>query len=243
MQQEDFDWGELGREWWLETAHSVGATERHAIFAAVKHRGGTNTDAARSAGFGGGSEASVRSEGYRLARSNKIMRLLALASAEAGGGYDGNVTLAETKQILSTLARGSDPAVRIKALEALNKIDERERERNEQVELTDYTEQLFVLARALPQSGLGAALGLSNYFEAAGQITGFPYLAEVAPIVSQTFSADWQRWRSKHKPDAIAELDKLAAGPLLDGDQLVSAIQAKQPKHIAISKIEEANAA
>jgi hypothetical protein len=240
MEQHDFDWGELGRVWWLETAQSVGATERHAVFAAVKHRGGTNTDAARSAGFGGGSEASVRSEGYRLARSNKIMRLLALAAVEAGGGYDGNVTLAETKQILSTLARGSDPAVRIKALEALNKLDEQERRRNERIEVADYAEELYQLARALPQSGLGALLGLSHYFQTTGHIINFPYLTEVAPIAAQRFSDDWQRWRSKHSTDEIAVLDKLAAGPLLDGDSLVSAIKAKQPRHVAVPKIEEA---
>jgi hypothetical protein len=243
MEQQDFDWGELGRDWWLETAQSVGATERHAIFAAVKHRGGTNTDAARSAGFGGGSEASVRSEGYRLARSNKIMRLLALAAAEAGGGYDGNVTLAETKQILSTLARGSDPAVRIKALEALNKLDEQERRRNEPTESLDYERGVYLLAKELPQSGLGAALALSNYFQTAGHIIGFRYLKEVAPIVSRTFTDDWQRWRSKHSPDDIAQLDKLAAGPLLDGDELVLAMSQNLPKQFAISKTEEANAA
>src|SRR5437588_206939 len=96
-----FDYGELSRDWWVETAKQCGASEKHAKFAAAKHRGATNTDAARSAGFGRGSEASVRSEGYRLARSNKIMQLLALAAAEAGGGYDGTLTRGESNQILT----------------------------------------------------------------------------------------------------------------------------------------------
>ena len=116
--EQDFDWGQLPREWWIETAKQCGAAERHAKFAAAKHRGATNTDAARTAGFGGGSEASVRSEGYRLARSNKINQLLALAAAEAGGGYDGTLTRSESKQILTGLARGSDPQMRIKAIES-----------------------------------------------------------------------------------------------------------------------------
>jgi hypothetical protein len=127
-----------------------------------------------------------------------------------------------------------------KALEALNKLDEQERRRNERIEVADYAEELYQLARALPQSGLGALLGLSHYFQTTGHIINFPYLTEVAPIAAQRFSDDWQRWRSKHSTDEIAVLDKLAAGPLLDGDSLVSAIKAKQPRHVAVPKIEEA---
>ena len=52
------------------------------------------------------------------------MNLLALASAEAGGGDDGTVSPGEAIRILSRLARGSDPNVRIKAL------DSRRRRRN-----------------------------------------------------------------------------------------------------------------
>ena len=59
MEQDNFDWGELPREWWVETALQCGATEKHARFAAAKHRGATNTDAARSAAYGTGSEASA----------------------------------------------------------------------------------------------------------------------------------------------------------------------------------------
>lgn len=126
--EQDFDWGELGRDWWLATAHSIGATERHAKFSAAKHRGASNAEAARSAGFGTGSESSVRSEGYRLARANKINQLLALAAAEAGGGYDGTLTRTESKQILTNLARGSDPSIRIKAVEAIAKFEQAERD-------------------------------------------------------------------------------------------------------------------
>jgi hypothetical protein len=127
MEQDDFDWGELPRDWWIETAAQCGATEKHAMFAAAKHRGASNTAAARGAGFGAGGAASMRSEGYRLARSNKIMSLLALAAAKAGGGYDGTLTLTESRQILTGLARGSEPALRIKAIESLNKIERDER--------------------------------------------------------------------------------------------------------------------
>lgn len=149
--EQDFDWGELGRDWWLKTATEIGASERHAKFAAAKHRGETNTNAARSAGFGGGSEASVRSEGYRLFRSNKVNQLLALASAESGGkGYDGTVTTAEARQILSQLARGSDPQVRIKAIESLNKIESVEREDLSAKRNAEWLDEILPIATSLP---------------------------------------------------------------------------------------------
>jgi len=53
-----------------------------------------------------------------------------MAAAETGKGPDGNVTLTEAKQILSRLARGSDPNVRIKSIETLAKIEREERELN-----------------------------------------------------------------------------------------------------------------
>jgi hypothetical protein len=65
----------------------------------------------------------MRTEGYRLSRTNKINQLLALAAAEAGGGYDGTLSPTEARQILTSLARGSDPLVRIKAIESLGKLD------------------------------------------------------------------------------------------------------------------------
>ena len=51
-----------------------------------------------------------------------------MAAAESGAGPDGNVTMGEAKQILSRLARGSDPNVRIKAIESLAKIEKEQRE-------------------------------------------------------------------------------------------------------------------
>ena len=60
MAQDDFDWGQLSRDFWLATAQTVGATEKHAKFAAAKFRGATNADAARVSGFGSGNDASAR---------------------------------------------------------------------------------------------------------------------------------------------------------------------------------------
>jgi hypothetical protein len=122
---EGTDWGALGSDWWLKTAREIGVSEKHAKFAAAKHRGSSNVQAAREAGFGS-TPGSIKAEGHRLSRTNKINQLLALAAAEAGGGYDGTLSPTEARQILTSLARGSDPLVRIKAIESLGKIDKDE---------------------------------------------------------------------------------------------------------------------
>jgi hypothetical protein len=80
--EEAFDWGELPEEWWIETATSIGAKRRMAMFAAAKHAGKSNTEAARLSGCGTGSDEAAKAEGYRVARSNKVMQLLALAVAQ-----------------------------------------------------------------------------------------------------------------------------------------------------------------
>jgi hypothetical protein len=67
-----------------------------------------------------------RQAGSRAAKTTAVMNLLALAKA-ANGGDDGTVSPAEARRILSRLARGSDPNVRIKALESLSKLERDER--------------------------------------------------------------------------------------------------------------------
>src|SRR5262249_43915403 len=96
MTTDTFDWGSIPYETWKEFAALAGSEERHAKFAAAKFRGCTNTQAAREAGYGAGGGTSTRSEGYRVARSNKVNQILALAAAEAGGGYDGTLTKQES---------------------------------------------------------------------------------------------------------------------------------------------------
>jgi hypothetical protein len=76
-----------------------------------------------------------------------------MAKAETGKGPDGNVTLVEAKQILSRLARGSDPNVRIKSLEVLAKIEREERELNvrEAENGTDLRSQYNEIAKISPE--------------------------------------------------------------------------------------------
>jgi hypothetical protein len=129
MTNEEIDWGELGEAWWREAGAACHASEQQIIFAVHRHKGMTATGSARAAKYSG-DDATLRQAGHRAAHSTAVMGLLSMAKAETGQGPDGNVTLVEAKQILSRLARGSDPNVRIKAIETLAKIEREEREFN-----------------------------------------------------------------------------------------------------------------
>src|SRR5262249_3734520 len=121
----DFDWSPLGEAFWKEAAGTVGATPLQAKFACCRQRGMTATGAARASGYSG-DKVSIRQAGSRAAKSTAVTNMLALARAQTGEGPDGVVGGAEAKRILSRLARGSDPNVRIKALESLARMDREE---------------------------------------------------------------------------------------------------------------------
>jgi hypothetical protein len=124
---EEIDWSPLGEDWWLEAGANCHATRQQIVFALHRHKGMTATGAAKAANYAG-DETTIRQAGHRAAHSTAVMGLLSMAKAETGKGPDGNVTMNEAKQILSRLARGSDPNVRIKAIESLAKIEKDERE-------------------------------------------------------------------------------------------------------------------
>ena len=109
----------------------------------------TATGSARAAGYAG-DDTTIRQAGHRAAHSTAVVGLLSMAKAETGKGPDGNVTMTEAKQILSRLARGSDPNVRIKAIESLAKIERDEREleaRQREGELPDIHQEIRDLAK------------------------------------------------------------------------------------------------
>src|SRR5262249_2945532 len=148
---EEIDWGELGESWWREAGANCHATEQQIIFSLHRHKGMTQTGAAKAAGYAGDSDV-IRQAGHRAAHSTAVCGLLSMAAAESGKGPDGNVDLAEAKRILSRLARGSDPNVRIKSIETLCKIEREERELNlrQQEAATDVHTEIRELAKISP---------------------------------------------------------------------------------------------
>jgi hypothetical protein len=149
---EQIDWSPLGESWWREAGANCHASEQQIIFALHRHRGMTATGCARAAGYAG-DDATIRQAGHRAAHSTAVMGLLSMAKAETGKGPDGNVTMDEAKQILSRLARGSDPNVRIKAIESLAKIerDEREFEARRQESGTSLHDEIREIAKISPE--------------------------------------------------------------------------------------------
>jgi hypothetical protein len=148
----DLDWGDLGYEWWQEAGANCHATQQQIVFALHRHKGMTATGSAKAAGYAGDGPT-IRQAGHRAAHSTAVMGLLSMAKAESGQGPDGNVTLIEAKQILSRLARGSDPSVRIKAIESLAKIerDERELEVRQAENGTDVRSEIAEIAKLSPE--------------------------------------------------------------------------------------------
>jgi hypothetical protein len=149
---EEIDWGELGEAWWREAGANCHATEQQIVFALHRHKGMTATGCAKAAGYSG-DDATIRQAGHRAAHSTAVMGLLSMAKAATGQGPDGNVTMTEAKQILSRLARGSDPNVRIKAIESLAKIerDERELEARQREKLPDIHHEIREIAKISPE--------------------------------------------------------------------------------------------
>ena len=147
------DWGELGEDWWREAGANCHASEQQIIFALHRHKGMTATGAAKAAQYAGNDDT-IRQAGHRASHSSAVVALLSMAKAETGKGPDGNVTMDEAKQILSRLARGSDPNVRIKAIESLAKIEKDERElqaRQRAGELTDVRQEIAEIAKISPE--------------------------------------------------------------------------------------------
>jgi hypothetical protein len=223
-QETEFDWSPLGEAWWMEAAATCGATPLQARFGCCRHRGMTQAGAARLAGYGGGPDG-VRKAGSQAAKSTAVCNMMALAQAETSTGDDGVVGTGEARRILSRLARGSDPNVRIKALDSLQKIEDRQRaERLRDDGPSDHVSAVRAVILSIPCYGPALACGMwaDNY-----GIETFPFLRECAPLLANKFPEDWARWRGR-RPDP--GIDAMAAGPILSADEIVTALKIAAPR-------------
>lgn len=217
--KDGFNYSPLGQAWWVQTARELGASDKQTKFAASKHRGCSNTRAAEEAGYTASTEAGLRTTGYRLFRSNIVQRLLAMTAAE-GGGFDGSVDAAEAKRILSSLARGSDPSIRIRAVEALAKLDEADRQArrsNRDPEPEEIVREILSCSPAF-----GPIIVADTFFNQTKQIWGLPLLKQLAPLLKRDHPSAWDRYRASMKSDSDrAEFDLLANGVLLTVEQII----------------------
>jgi hypothetical protein len=147
-----------------------------------------------------------------------VGRLLALASG-AGSGYDGSVDRDEARRILSNLARGSDPAVRIRSIEALQKIDEADRQQQaarEEPSLEDIARDVL---ETHPE--YGPVILCDLIFQDNNSVWGTPFLEHLAPILKRDFPKAWERYRAAARAEWRTEFEKLSDGPLLTIEQIL----------------------
>jgi hypothetical protein len=229
----DFDWSPLGERFWREAAEACQhkPSEEQLRFAKLKHEGLNATDSAKGAGYSATTDDAMRQQGSRAYKTTAVAELLAFAHAETGKGDSGVVDGKEARRILSRIARKGNNNERVKALEALARLDTQEHERLSNQPEETLEENLAALITLVPEQGAGAFLAMSSFIHAGGFIGSFPFLAEVAPVLSLHFPGDWQRWRAREKQQWVTDfLDKAAAGPVLDEGALIAAVKRKAPK-------------
>jgi hypothetical protein len=116
---------------------------------------------------------------------------------------------------LSALARGSDPSIRIRAIEQLAKFDEADRQ-NETAKETTMEETALELLRVCPIYGpIIVADCVAG--ENEGRIFGMPFMKELAPILKNQFPLAWEKYRAASATVAewLQDFDRLGNGPLM----------------------------
>jgi hypothetical protein len=125
---DQFQWGDLGESYWRELGGRTKASEIQIKFSCAKSQGASNAGAAKLAGYSG-SDDQLRQAGYRAFKSNKVQAILAIVEAEdTNAPIAGIMTKADRALRLSQLSKSPDPSLSIRAIEALNKMAERDAE-------------------------------------------------------------------------------------------------------------------
>jgi hypothetical protein len=203
-----FDWSPLGEAWWREAAETFKASERQLRFAAAKHRGCSHTGAAREAGYGTGE--TVRQVASRAAQTRIVRSLLAFAEAEVGrAGKNGAETIVdahEAKRILSSLARNADPTIRIRAVEGLSRLDDREVELGRAPDSDGFAPWRVVRDHLqLPNGGTAIML---MWVGEGNTLASLPLLHDVRNrVIAEGYGDLWERIRSGYSQSTRVWLD------------------------------------
>ena len=213
---------------WKEFQETVRASDLQLRFAVARFNGSTASAAAKIAGYAGDKDE-LRRAGYSATRSTAVVALIELAETNAPEAA--GLTDAEVDAKVAKLVRSPDPQISLKATELFDRRKQRKAELNAAKPEESLEENLAIVIALVPESGCGAFLALSSFIHGGGFIGSFPFLAEVAPIISRHFPGDWQRWRAREKQQWVTDfLEKAAAGPVLEDDALIDAVKGKAPK-------------
>jgi hypothetical protein len=152
---EQLDWNPLGREWWEEAGRMSSASPEQVAFALCRSKSMNATASARAAGYAtAGDSANARQAGHRAAHSTAVLAMLSLYAAETGTTDTSVVDTKEGKAILSRIARQAAANERIRAVEALAKLDAMERElriKETESEPGDWRQTLREIAQLSPR--------------------------------------------------------------------------------------------
>jgi len=230
-------------DWFQLTGTELGLEPDQIRFAAALiNLGGrdsrNNTIAARTAGV----ELS-RTQAFRLARSVKVRKLIDHAEQIKAGKRkpltEEQIDERVDKMCMSPNDRDAATGIKLR--------DERRAARVQASSQEETLEQnLAAIISAVPESGVGAFLAMSGFHSAAGNIVNFPFLKQCAPVVAKTYPKEWAEWRAKESGPGQqwgAFLDQIAAGPVLEGDELTHAVKRKLPIRGRIKPSEPADAA
>jgi hypothetical protein len=193
-----YNWGPLGRSFWSRASVECNATPLQTRFACAKLRNpNNNAAAAREAGVA----RAARSIGYAMARNAKVIAMLTMAQTAGSkrpneplqdARPDGEMTGAEAKSILTDIARADEPVLKIRAVEALQKIIDQEQQRDRK-ELS--LEEAFERARKAAGE-FGAQFLVEAFFN---EHKSLPWACEpfvkLVPMLALTFPDRWRDYQ------------------------------------------------
>jgi hypothetical protein len=209
-QESTFDWLPLGQQWWADAGATLGATAKQIKFAAAKHRGASNTGAARAADYGDDSDG-IRQVAYRVVRSNRVQELLALAQAETRGEVRGPMDNGQMRRELERMAYGADPNTKIRAIEALQRLDARVIELGSAPDLDGFGP--WWTLRDILCAPNGAAAVLLLWVGQGSGLDSIPFLHDVAANAQRQEPELWARHIERLSAHSWAELNALLGNP------------------------------
>ena len=209
-----FDWGNLGEPWWVETGGKCSATEKQIKFACARHAGASATGAARLAGYSDSETdaSAIRQAGHKAVRSTAVLNMLALADAEDEPTAGRVLDKQARAQMLSELAeKNPDPTIKLRALEAMNRMSERETELGQALDQDGFSEWRLCREYLQMAGGPAAFVHLWNGMERG--LSNLPLLHDVHRAVMRDDPELWDRSVKRSAVVGRAWLERNLADP------------------------------
>lgn len=213
---DEIPYGDLGLAWWRETGEQVRATEQQVKLAACLFSGMTRTAAARLAGYSSQDER-ARKSGSEAAKTNGVKTLLALATNEVKvrnlpSAPKTLMTRDEAMEKLTDIARGKDPSLALRAIEAINKNEASPTDIGAFALLDDGFNDWRIVRDYLRIAG-GAVAITSIYDGLAGELESMPLVRDVVDMLKRDNPDFYDRLRSRQSKVGLVLLDRHLADP------------------------------